>query len=132
MQVRIWYAMVILVSSVLAGSVANAMSPLLREELKRLDPQTRLEQRCDIEAMEAIAKSTKFSPDKAIAYAFADPITTKDTINAKGAAFRARGKWYHFSFFCLGTADHLGIVKFDYRLGEKVPRDQWDAHYLVP
>lgn len=126
-----WYGMGVLVPFFLATLQVNAMSPLLREELKRLDPQTRLEQRCDIEAMESIAKATRFSPDKAIAYAFADPITTKDSINAKGAAFRANGKWYHFSFFCLGTPDHLGIIKFDYHLGPKVPHDQWDAHYLV-
>lgn len=132
-MVRIWLVFIIgATPALLSLTPAQGMSSLLHAELKRLDPQTRLEQRCDIEAMESIAKTGKYAPDKALAYAFSDPITTKDSINAKGAAFRSHGKWYHLSFFCLGTKDHLNIASFNYTLGAMVPSSQWAAHYLVP
>ena len=54
---------------------AAAMDRSLVKQFKELDPQTRLEQRCDTEAMwEINADKTSFKPDKVIAYTFAEPI----------------------------------------------------------
>lgn len=51
------------------------MDRSLVRQFEKLDPQTRLEQRCDTEAMERIgADKTSFRPDKVIAYTFADPV----------------------------------------------------------
>ncbi|HCH71102.1 MAG TPA: hypothetical protein DFK19_00980, partial [Ochrobactrum sp.] len=27
---------------------------------------------------------------------------------------------------------HINIVSFRYDIGDEVPQDQWDRHYLVP
>ena len=53
-----------------------------------------------------------------------------DTIKGKGGAFRSRGQWYQFSFTCKTTPDHLKILSFDYRVGEKIPEDKWDDYGL--
>lgn len=111
---------------------ANAMTALLRAELKKLDPQTRLEQRCDIEAMEAIAKVGRFAPDKAIAYTFAEPIIAGNTITAPGASFRSRNHWYHLKFTCTTSNDKLNIIDFKYTIGSMIARADWQRYYLVP
>lgn len=111
---------------------AYAMNPVEKRQLEELDPQTRLEQRCDIEAMERLNKDTKWSPDKVLAYAYGDPKTSEHRIQAKGAAFRAKGQWYHLSYDCTAQADHMTIASFNYKIGKLIPRDHWDKHYLVP
>lgn len=113
-------------------SKANALSALLRQELKKLDPQTRMEQRCDIAAMEAIAASHQYAPDKAIAYSFAEPIIKGDTLEAPGATFRSHNNWYHLSFVCTTSNDKLDVKTFNYQIGHMVPRSEWQHYYLVP
>lgn len=110
-----------------------AMNASEKAQLEKLDPATRLEQRCDVEAMERITREQgKFSVDKVLAYAFSDPVTKKNSIKADGAAFRSREHWYRLSFVCKTDQDHINIVSFRYDIGDEVPQDQWDRHYLVP
>lgn len=110
-----------------------AMNASEKAQLEKLDPMTRLEQRCDVEAMERIAREHgKFSVDKVLAYAFSDPVTKKNSIKADGAAFRSGERWYKLSFVCKTDAEHINIVSFHYDIGDEVPHDQWDKHYLVP
>lgn len=111
---------------------ATAVSRLEMQQLSRLDPQTRLEQRCDIEAMERLALETRLHPDKALAYAFCDPKITKNHIIARGAAIRAHEHWYHLSYDCRTKDDALTIRSFSYKLGPVIPRKNWAKHYLVP
>lgn len=111
---------------------AYAITALLRQELKKLNPDTRLEQRCDIAAMETIASLHKYAPDKAIAYSFADPIINGNVIKASGAAFRSHNNWYHLTFTCTTTDDKLDIKSFTYKIGSIVPRSEWEHYYLVP
>ncbi|MEJ5018233.1 DUF930 domain-containing protein [Ochrobactrum vermis] len=104
-----------------------------KAQLEKLDPATRLEQRCDVEAMERITREqNKFSVDKVLAYAFSDPVTRKNSIKADGAAFRSREHWYKLSFVCKTDEEHINIVSFRYDIGDEVPQNQWDKHYLVP
>ena len=73
-------------------SPASAMDQSLVRQFEKLDPQTRLEQRCDTEAMERInADKSTFKPDKVIAYTFAEPIVKEDKMKAPGAVFRSQG-----------------------------------------
>jgi len=109
-----------------------AISALLRQELKKLDPNTRLEQRCDIAAMEIIASLHKYAPDKTIAYSFAEPVINGNIIKAPGAAFRSHNNWYHLAFICTTTDDKLDIKSFTYNIGKIVPRSEWEHYYLVP
>ena len=117
---------------ILTTSQAFAMNSVERRQLKALDPETRLEQRCDIEAMDRIAKDTRFMPDKVLAYAFGDPKLTKNHIIANGAAFRAGNRWYRLSYDCKSKDDAMTILSFKYKIGALVPRKDWDKHYLVP
>ncbi|WP_407921855.1 DUF930 domain-containing protein [Brucella pecoris] len=117
----------------LAVSPSFAMNASEKAQLEKLDPATRLEQRCDVEAMERITREqNKFSVDKVLAYAFSDPVTKKNSIKADGAAFRSREHWYKLSFVCKTDEEHINIVSFRYDIGDEVPQNQWDKHYLVP
>lgn len=111
---------------------AYAITPLLRTELMRLYPDTRQEQRCDIAAMEIIAQSHKYAPDKAIAYSFAEPIVKGNVLEVPGAAFRSNNHWYHLSFTCVTSDNKLDIKDFTYKVGALVPRGEWNRYYLVP
>jgi len=116
-----------------SNAPALAMTALEKAELEKLDPATRLEQRCDVEAMEQISRDVrKFSVDKVLAYAFSDPRAGKNSIKADGAAFRSGEHWYKLAFVCRTADDHISVTSFDYEIGDEVPQDQWDKHYLVP
>lgn len=124
---------ILFVGTVVCAVPAHAMTGLEIAQLKKLDPATRLEQRCDVEAMEVIGRSEPgFSPDKVLAYAFAEPSIKSQSIIAKGAALRSRNQWYHLSYICKTASDRMTVLSFKYKLGKVVPHDQWDAHYLVP
>ncbi|KXF78993.1 hypothetical protein ATN84_04400 [Paramesorhizobium deserti] len=120
----------ILASTALPGV---AMSGSVVKQLMELDPATRLEQRCDVEAMERIRDDpSRFSPDKVLAYAYSDPIVGTNSIRASGAAFRSNGKWFRLSFSCKTSPDHLKVLSFQYAIGSVIPEKEWPQHYLVP
>lgn len=117
----------------LAGGKAFAIDQAMVRQFEKLDPRTRLEQRCDTEAMERITQGkNSFKADKVIAYAFSDPTIDKTRIEAPGAVFRSKGEWYRLAFRCRTETDRIGIVSFSYQIGARVPKDQWRAHYLYP
>lgn len=117
--------------SVSMAAPALAIDANILRQLNVLAPEERLEQRCDIEAMERIASEQKgMKPDKVIAYAFGDPDVTSDSIKAAGAVFRSGGNWYRLRYKCKITPSTLGIRDFNYKVGEKVPEEQWAKHYL--
>ena len=110
---------------------ALAMDQSLVRQFQKLDPQTRLEQRCDTEAMERINKDDSgFRPDKVIAYSFGEPVYDTNQIKAPGAVFRSKGEWYRLSYKCEATADRLEVNAFKYKIGDQVPHEDWAAHYL--
>lgn len=112
---------------------AAAMDQSLIRQFEKLDPQTRLEQRCDTEAMWKInADQTTFKPDKVIAYTFSDPVVDDDSIKAPGAVFRSKGEWYRLKFKCSTGPDHIQVLSFNYKIGDIIPREEWDTHYLYP
>ena len=114
-----------------AAMPAFAIDANVLRQLNVLAPEERLEQRCDIEAMERIAKEQKgMKPDKVIAYAFGDPDVAPDSINASGAVFRSGGEWYRLRYKCQIAPSTLGIRNFDYKVGDKVPEAQWAKHYM--
>ncbi|NTJ41616.1 DUF930 domain-containing protein [Agrobacterium larrymoorei] len=120
-----------LITALAAAAPSYAIDASVIRQLNALAPEERLEQRCDIEAMERIAKEQKgMKPDKVIAYAFGDPDVTKDSIKATGAVFRSGGEWYRLRYKCQIASSSLGIRNFDYKVGDKVPESQWAKHYL--
>lgn len=115
-----------ILAAVIPAIALAANSKRLEKELRKLDPQTRLEQICDIEAMRQIKRDPNpYKPDRAVLAATADPTTDGHTIHGKGGAFRSKGKWYSFSFKCEADSDHLKVLAFEYKLGEAIPEDQW-------
>jgi hypothetical protein len=114
----------------IAASAASAESRIERA-LKMVAPSERLEQLCDYAAMTQIRKDGRhFRPDRAVTSATADAHSHKDTIMAKGAAFRSRGKWYALSFVCEATPDHMTLLKFHYTIGEEIPEIKWASDGL--
>lgn len=43
------------------------------------------------------------------------------------AAFRAAGVWYDLNFRCTVDADALRVVDFSFKVGNAIPRSQWQA-----
>jgi hypothetical protein len=124
-------AIALLVATCSIVSTAQAMDASLRKQFEVLDPQTRMEQRCDMEAMNQVkAAKQGFRPDKVIAYSFGDPKTSGNKLKTEGAVFRSKGEWYRLAFKCETSDDHFDVTAFKYRIGDMVPRDDWDAHYL--
>ncbi|MFF2320869.1 DUF930 domain-containing protein [Agrobacterium sp. NPDC058088] len=114
-----------------AFTPAFAIDASVMRQLNALAPEERLEQRCDIEAMERIATEQKgMKPDKVIAYTYGDPEVGKNSIKAPGAAFRSAGEWYRLKYKCQLKSDSLSIQSFDYRVGDKIPEEQWKKLYL--
>src|SRR5262245_61739714 len=95
-----------------------------QKALDRLDPQTRLEQVCDLEAMKRIKQDKKFLPDRAQGSASTEPKTEGDTLTAKGGAFRSKGGWYELSFVCQASPDHKKVLSFEYQTGKSIPESK--------
>lgn len=115
----------------LASFPALALDARIERQLEALDPDTRLEQACDTEAMARItADRNGFKADKVIAYTFAEPQLKGDSLKAPGAVFRSRGEWYRLSFTCATGPRRVNVKSFDYQIGSIVPRAAWTENYL--
>lgn len=120
---------VALLSLAIVGS-ASAESRLERT-LKMLTPTDRMAQLCDFTAMTSIRKDNRqYRPDRAVANARIDVKIIGDTIEAKGGAFRSRGKWYAMSYTCKTNAEHLSVLSFTYKVGAEIPQEKWAAYGL--
>lgn len=110
----------------LATTAAIAMDPRFAASLKRLDPTTRLEQVCDLEAMNRISRDANpFHPDRAKTDVLTHPVHVGDVVKGTGGAFRSKGQWYSFSFTCKGSPDHMRVVSFSYKIGNPIPESKW-------
>ena len=98
--------------------------------LGRLDPQTRLEQVCDLEAMKRLKQEKKFPADRAQGAASAEPKTEGHTLTATGGAFRSKGAWYELSFLCQASPDHMKVLSFEYQTGKAIPESKWEDYGL--
>jgi hypothetical protein len=115
----------------LFATQAAASDARFERQLKMLEPGVRLEQLCDYTAMANIKKDLRgYRPDRAIANARAEPQVKGDTIDAKGAAFRSRRKWYALSYSCTGDAEHMKVLAFRYKIGDEIPESKWAAYNL--
>ncbi|MET2826819.1 DUF930 domain-containing protein [Mesorhizobium shangrilense] len=118
-------------ASTILALPAQAMDSALRAGLMKLDPQTRLEQRCDAEVLDRITHDDhKFKADRVVAYAFATPEMGTDAIRSPGAAFRSKGQWYRLKFKCQTAPDHMEILNLRYRIGDEIPETDWSKYNL--
>ncbi|WP_181181666.1 DUF930 domain-containing protein [Mesorhizobium sp. B3-1-6] len=110
---------------------AKAMDNALRAGLMKLDPQTRLEQRCDAEVLDRISHDDRnYKADRVVAYAFATPQMSADAIKSSGAAFRSNGQWYRLKFKCQTAPDHMEVLQFRYKIGDEIPESDWAKYNL--
>jgi len=123
----------LMIATFAGPALAKAHHKSIEEQLMKLDPQTRFEQRCDGRVSGLANREHKgFNADEVVAYAFADSTLKGTVVTAPGAALRSHGRWYHVSYTCKVSPDGLNIESFSYKLGDEVPREQWAEHYLVP
>jgi hypothetical protein len=119
------------VASLALAWPAKAMDNALRAGLLKLDPQTRLEQRCDAEVLDRISHDDhSYKADRVVAYAFATPQMSADAIKSTGAAFRSKGQWYRLKFKCQTAPDHMQVLQFRYKIGDAIPEADWAKYNL--
>ncbi len=108
-----------------------AADPRFIASLSRLDPATRLEQICDLEAMTRVGESNRaYHVDRAKSDVLSTPKHQGDTLVAKGAAFRSSGKWYQFSYICKASPDHTRVLSFTHQVGSAIPESKWASYGL--
>ncbi|MGN7291882.1 DUF930 domain-containing protein [Rhizobium sp. SAFR-030] len=117
--------------AIVSAFPAHALDSNIVRQLDALTPEERREQRCDMEAANRISREAAgYKPDKVIAYTFGDPIEIGNKIKAPGAVFRSGGDWYRLKFKCETAEDGLKVLSFDYKVGSKIPREEWQEYYL--
>jgi hypothetical protein len=125
-----WFGLTIGALIILAAPAAGAETRFERS-LKMLAPAERLEQICDYTAMKKINDAPNgLRPDRAVGDARSRIIVSKDTIEAKGAAFRSHQKWYELSYTCTASPDHMKVLSFEYKTGPAIPEDKWASYNL--
>ncbi|MGL4285433.1 MAG: DUF930 domain-containing protein [Phreatobacter sp.] len=117
----------------LALSSAMGADARLEASLRRLEPETRLEQVCDIAVMQRIKDDTSpYRPDKVLAGAISEPRRSGDSIDSEGAAFRSGGHWYRLTFECQATPDRMRVLSLNYAIGDQIPQRDWEDYGLYP
>lgn len=127
-------AKIIISASLLATltvSAAIAADSRFIKSLSRLDPQTRIEQVCDLAAVNQIGQSDRsMRPDRAKSDVTSSPRLKGNILQGNGGAFRSRGVWYAFSFKCATSADHMQVLSFTYKIGSPIPKAKWKTYGL--
>lgn len=115
----------------LVTTVSVTAQSRFQRSLLRLTPTERLVQICDYAAMQRIHKDHRqYRPDRAVADAMTQTRIEKNTITAKGAAFRSHGKWYAISYTCTATHDNMQVRSFKYKIGSEIPESKWASYGL--
>ena len=92
-----------------------------REAIKKLPPEKRLTQTCNIEAVGQIGNAGKgYEPDAVISNAFAKPVIDGSKFAVPGGAFRSKQKWYGIAYECTLSDDMSAVKSFSFRVGADV------------
>lgn len=99
--------------------------------MMKIDPSERFIQVCSVAATDNLARDkSRYKADRAVMDAISPAEITDDKMNGGGAAFRSRGAWYQFSFTCEASPDHLKVLSFTYKVGDKIPKDKLEQYGL--
>jgi hypothetical protein len=122
---------VALAAATLFATAAAGADGRFERSLKMLAAAERLEQLCDYTAMTRIREQNRdYRPDRAVANAMAEPVTSNDTLEVAGGAFRSKKKWYALSYRCTAAPDHLKVIDFRFTIGEEIPEAKWASYGL--
>jgi hypothetical protein len=92
-----------------------------REAIKKLPPEKRLAQTCNIEAVGQAGNAGKgYEPDALVANAFAKPEIAGNTFTVTGGAFRSKQKWFGIAYTCTLSEDMSAVKSFSFRVGADV------------
>ncbi|MDQ0390692.1 DUF930 domain-containing protein [Labrys monachus] len=58
------------------------------------------------------------------------PLKEGTVLDIPGEAFRAGGQWYDLSYRCEVDANATKVVSFAFRVGEPIPRSDWQRRHL--
>jgi hypothetical protein len=120
---EVWAQSRVILSS---QELADPRNRKTAEVLKRLEPQTRLQQLCNLEAILQINRQyEEYAVDFVIAYAREAVVRKGDALIARGAAFHSNGRWYNLAFECQLSADQRDVAGLKFKLGDTIPGDQW-------
>jgi hypothetical protein len=113
--------------------LADPRSRQARVALTQMTDDERMVQLCSVEAMSQIhAWRRDFRPDRVVDGAMSASKVQDHTVTAGGAAFRSQKLWYGLAFDCEVAADLRKIVSFAFRVGEPIPREDWEDLNLPP
>lgn len=116
-----------------AEVLADPRSASVRREMRTLAPEIRLEQLCNLEAMEQVHLwKPVLSPDFVTAYAMDDTQIDGRALKADGAAIRIADRWFRLRYACTATADIATVTQFSFELGAEIPKGDWEEHGLLP
>lgn len=123
---------VIRAKQLFSGSIlGEPRSREARQTLAQLDEGERIEQVCGLEAMSQVhAWNPSFEPDRIVAYSMAATKLSVHTLQADGAVFRSKQRWYRLTFTCEMARDHETVVAFSFEVGDAVPRREWAMRNL--
>lgn len=114
-----------------AGILEEPGMEHIRATLGRIAPAERIVQLCNIEGLEQIRRAApQYDPDTLVSYAMADTSLAGLTLTATGGAFRSRRKWYAIALKCTVGADFKSVTAFEFKLGQPIPRSEWEDHDL--
>jgi len=120
---EVWAQSRVILSS---QELADPRNRKTAEVLKRLEPQTRLQQLCNLEAILQINRQYEgYGVDFVVAYAKEAVVRKSDAIIARGAAFHSNGRWYNLAFECQLSANQRDVARLKFKLGDTIPGDQW-------
>jgi hypothetical protein len=100
--------------------------------LKRLDPETRLVQVCDLAVMDETSSRKDGVTERAFIDALHRAHIDGDTAHGDGGVFRRKGEWYEFSYRCAVTPDHMRVTAIEVDVKRRVPHSEWAAKDLYP
>lgn len=104
-----------------AHALASRLGKATLADLDLTDPQERLIQLCNYEAIEQVRrKHPKLRADFALAEARSAPVLSGLSVTAQGAAIQGGGHWYDLSFRCEVAPDLAGVAAFAFALGEEI------------
>jgi hypothetical protein len=105
----------------LAALLSSPSLARVRDSIKKLPPEKRLAQSCNLEAVGQIGNAGRgFSPGALVADVFAKPAIAGTSFTVTGGAFRSQGKWYALAYDCTLTTDLSAVKSFSYRIGGDV------------
>jgi Domain of Unknown Function (DUF930) len=120
---EVWAQSRVILSS---QELADPRNRKTAEVLKRLEPQTRLQQLCNFEAILQINRQYEdYAADFVVAYAREAAVRKGDAIIARGAAFHSNGQWYNLAFECQLSANQREVASLKFKLGDAIPGNQW-------